>query len=110
MPGRSGCLLWYQRRQRLVAAVLILVGLGTAGAGAAELMVCYATPNTDSQGPVFIQEPLRCASANKNEERGSFVDFPRGLAELYDKGWHLIQVLERVSNGRPDYVAYVEKR
>ncbi len=77
---------------------------------AAELMVCYATPDSTSLGPIFLQEPLRCAAAHSNEEKGSFVDMPRGLAELYEKGWRLIQVLERRDGDGPQFLAYVERR
>jgi hypothetical protein len=91
-----------------VALIAALVWAG--GAAGAELMVCYAQPDSESKGPVFIQEKLRCAAASATEERGVFVDLPRGLAELYEKGWRLIQVLERHAGDGLQYVAFVEKR
>lgn len=77
---------------------------------AAELMVCYAAPESQSLGPIFLQEPLRCAAAHKSEERGTFVDMPRGLAELYENGWRLIQVLERKDTQGTQFLAYLERR
>jgi len=83
---------------------------GTRPLAAAELMVCYASSSTQSMGPVFLQEPLRCAAADKSDERGRFIDVRRGLAELYESGWKLIQVLERRSAEGAQYLAYVEKQ
>jgi hypothetical protein len=91
----------------------IIIGLMAAAntpLAAAELMVCYAAPESQSLGPIFLQEPLRCAAAHKAEERGTFVDMPRGLAELYENGWRLIQVLERKDGQGTQYLAYVERR
>jgi hypothetical protein len=79
-------------------------------AAAAELMVCYAVPNSKSLGPIFLQEALRCAAADKTEAGGKFLDMPRGLAELYEKGWRLVQVLERRGSEGAEYLAYVERR
>jgi hypothetical protein len=73
-------------------------------------MVCYAVPNSQSLGPIFLQEALRCAAADKTEAAGKFLDMPRGLAELYEKGWRLVQVLERRGSEGPQYLAYVERR
>ena len=73
-------------------------------------MVCYAVPNSQSLGPIFLQEALRCAAADKTDARGKFLDVPRGLAELYEKGWRLVQVLERKDPQGPQYLAYVERQ
>jgi hypothetical protein len=83
---------------------------GTKPLAAAELMVCYASPNIQSMGPIFLQEALRCAAADRSDERGRFIDVPRGLAELYESGWKLIQVLERRSAEGIQYLAYVERQ
>jgi hypothetical protein len=83
---------------------------GTKPLAAAELMVCYASPGTQSLGPIFLQEALRCAAADRADNRGRFIDVPRGLAELYETGWRLIQVLERRSAEGPQYLAYVERQ
>lgn len=91
----------------IVAGLMAAVNTPLAGA---ELMVCYAAPESQSLGPIFLQEPLRCAAAHKSEERGTFVDMPRGLAELYENGWRLIQVLERKESQGAQYLAYLERR
>lgn len=55
----------------------IIIGLMAAvntPLAAAELTVCYAVLESRSLGPIFLQEPLRCVTAHKAEDRGLLAD------------------------------------